>query len=133
MEDPRLQFPFGVIPSSLVPLSMSMDEMLLAVSSRPQYPRGFRRSPKRVRWLRSRTASSGRRTRPKWRGFQANSLACDRRVSRVVIPDCLVSGLLTRQPQVQGRFGLLRSANHAIIAFKCFPPPSCQVSSSSTR
>jgi hypothetical protein len=123
MEGPRLQFPLGDIPSSLVPSSMSMDEMLLAVSTRSQYPRGFRRSPKRVRWLRLRTTPSCRRTHPRRRGFQANSFACGRRVPQVMLrrlPESLVSGLLTRQPQVPGRFGVLRTANHNIVAFMCF-------------
>jgi hypothetical protein len=96
--------------------------MLLAVPSRPRFTRGLRRSPRRVRWLRLQTTPSCRRTHPRQRGFQANSFASGLRVPRVVLqrlPDCLVAGLLTRQPHVEGWFGFRRTATRAIVTFLC--------------
>jgi hypothetical protein len=106
-----LKFPLGDVPTSVAPSSMGLGEMMLTAPATTQRVRRFRLRPSRC----SRICQNGR-------GFRPQSIAHNLGVPHVMLqrlPDCLVSGLLTRQPQVQGWLGFRRTSNHDIVTFMC--------------
>jgi hypothetical protein len=121
-----LSLGFPAVPAPVEPPTCTLDELLnppvlssLAHSilyNKRSKPRGFRR----------------RRSRATRRPSQTEAVPLLQvRVMIPRLPTCLVSGLLDRHHQGHQRFLMLRTSDDRVVAFRCFSPPSRQLSSSS--